>query len=263
MVLLKKTLTFISKPLSYKTMKPTTRKKLKKPAPKTRAPKKPAKTEELPPKTEEKTSETPKLLPLKPRQWRFVQEYVKDLNGKQAAIRAGYSARSAEGTAWDLLRYPHVKAAVAKRQREIGEKIGVSAESVVAELALIGFFDMADFVQVSPDGTIKLNLMDELKPGRSRIIKKIKEKKTVRRIPGTEGDLMETTLEYEMCEKVKSLELLARHLGILHDKTEVTGAEGGPISFTDLERATKLQRLIAMAKKRQNEPGSAKDSGNK
>lgn len=63
--------------------------------------------------------------------------------------------------------------------------------------------------------------------------------------------------------KLKALELLARHLGILHDKTELTGADGGPMAFTDLERATKLQRIIAMAKKRRDEPGSAKDSGNK
>ena len=51
---------------------------------------------------------------LRPKQARFVQEYLIDLNGTHAAIRAGYAAPSAEVTASQLLRFPKVAAAVDK-----------------------------------------------------------------------------------------------------------------------------------------------------
>jgi phage terminase small subunit len=46
---------------------------------------------------------------LTPRQQRFIAEYVKDLNGTQAAIRAGYSERSAAEQAYQLLQKTSVQ----------------------------------------------------------------------------------------------------------------------------------------------------------
>ena len=53
---------------------------------------------------------------LTPRQARFVDEYMVDLNGTQAAIRAGYSRKTAEVLAYQLLQKPLVAATVAKRR---------------------------------------------------------------------------------------------------------------------------------------------------
>lgn len=53
-----------------------------------------------------------------PKQARFVAEYLKDLNGKQAAIRAGYRPSRAEGTASELLANRKVSEAVAAAQAE-------------------------------------------------------------------------------------------------------------------------------------------------
>jgi phage terminase small subunit len=58
------------------------------------------------------------------RQTQFIAEYLVDFNGKQAAIRSGYSPRSAEVTASQLLSHPKVKAAAEvamKRKREATE----------------------------------------------------------------------------------------------------------------------------------------------
>jgi len=60
------------------------------------------------------------LLP--PKRQRFVDEYVVDFNATQAAIRSGYSPRSASSQADDLLRNPEVKAAVDERRRSIKRK---------------------------------------------------------------------------------------------------------------------------------------------
>jgi phage terminase small subunit len=43
---------------------------------------------------------------LSPKQERFIQEYLVDLNGTQAAIRAGYSVHTAASIGWELLRNP-------------------------------------------------------------------------------------------------------------------------------------------------------------
>ena len=59
---------------------------------------------------------------LTPKQARFVAEYLNDLNATQAAIRAGYSKRSACSQAFDLLRKPEIAAAVQARREKLAEK---------------------------------------------------------------------------------------------------------------------------------------------
>lgn len=65
---------------------------------------------------------------------RFVAEYVIDLNGKQAAIRAGYSPRTAESQASRLLSNAKVKSAVAAAKRKIAAKLDLTAKKVLADI---------------------------------------------------------------------------------------------------------------------------------
>jgi phage terminase small subunit len=74
-------------------------------------------------------------VPLPPRQRLFVSEYLKDLNATQAAIRAGYSKKTAYSQGFDLLRKPNVAKAVAEYQRGICDKIGLGVEECYAILA--------------------------------------------------------------------------------------------------------------------------------
>lgn len=71
---------------------------------------------------------------LSPKQSRFVSEYLKDANAKQAAIRSGYAKGSAEVQGCRLLRNAHVRAAVAKAQGKVAERAEVTAHSLMAEL---------------------------------------------------------------------------------------------------------------------------------
>ena len=73
---------------------------------------------------------------LSPQQERFCQEYVVDLNGKQAAIRAGYSEASAMTQASDILRRPKVAARVEVLQAQLTGRIQLNAESVIHQLML-------------------------------------------------------------------------------------------------------------------------------
>jgi phage terminase small subunit len=71
------------------------------------------------------------------RQERFVLEYVKDLNGKQAALRAGYAASTAEKQASRLLATGKVRARVDEWQADVARKCGIDAEYVLNGLKAI------------------------------------------------------------------------------------------------------------------------------
>jgi phage terminase small subunit len=71
---------------------------------------------------------------LTPKQERFIQEYLVDLNGTQAAIRAGYSKRTARDTASEYLAKPHIKAAVNQLKEKRAKETGVTAEWVITSI---------------------------------------------------------------------------------------------------------------------------------
>lgn len=69
-------------------------------------------------------------------------EYLKDLNATQAAIRAGYSAKTAESSGPRLLGNVGVSAAIQAKQSQQLEKAGVTAEMVKARLSALAFQDI-------------------------------------------------------------------------------------------------------------------------
>lgn len=71
---------------------------------------------------------------LNPRQTRFVAEYLKDLNATQAAIRAGYSERTAYSIGHENLNKPEIAAAIGAAQAKVAGKLELSAEKVLREL---------------------------------------------------------------------------------------------------------------------------------
>lgn len=71
---------------------------------------------------------------LNAKQSRFVDEYMIDLNATQAAIRAGYSKKTANEQGAQLLAKLSIKAEVKKRQDKLAETHGVTLESLLREL---------------------------------------------------------------------------------------------------------------------------------
>ncbi len=64
------------------------------------------------------------MQPLTPKQARFVQEYLIDLNATQAAIRAGYSEKTARQVASENLSKPYIAKAIEAKQTELSERTG-------------------------------------------------------------------------------------------------------------------------------------------
>lgn len=78
---------------------------------------------------------------------KFAREYLRDLNGTQAAIRAGYSPTSAASTASEILRNPKVAAAISA-----GMALqAVPAEEVLARLGRIARSSMGDFLRIDEE----------------------------------------------------------------------------------------------------------------
>lgn len=68
---------------------------------------------------------------LTPKQRRFAEEYLVDLNATQAAIRAGYSKHTAGSQGHDLLKKPEIRALVGEHNEKRAEKVGLTAEGVL------------------------------------------------------------------------------------------------------------------------------------
>ena len=89
---------------------------------------------------------------LTPKQARFVQEYLIDLNAAQAAIRAGYSAKTARVIGHENLTKPDIAAAIEKAMAERAERTRLTADWVVDELRKIAGANMADYMKSTPEG---------------------------------------------------------------------------------------------------------------
>ncbi len=81
------------------------------------------------------------------KQQRFVDEYLIDLNATQAAIRAGYSAKTADQQASRLLTNVKVREYLAQRQTDRAQRTEITQDMVLKELAKIGFSDIRKVVR--------------------------------------------------------------------------------------------------------------------
>ena len=91
-----------------------------------------------------------------PKQRKFVQEYLKDLNATQAAIRAGYSKKTAYSIGQRLLKNVEVKAAVQTGQKKSAERAEVSVEYVITKLRTLAEGAMADDDRTNANRSLEL-----------------------------------------------------------------------------------------------------------
>lgn len=147
------------------------------------------------------------------KQERFVQEYLIDLNATQAAIRAGYSPKTAQEQSARLLSKVMIQAAISKAQAERSRRTGINQDRVIRELAKVAFLNPVDVIDMD-DATIQ----GEANRDDTACIASVK----VKTIPTDDGPITER--EVKTYDKLKALELLGKHLGMFTDKLKVEGA---------------------------------------
>ncbi|HSA31947.1 MAG TPA: terminase small subunit [Candidatus Omnitrophota bacterium] len=165
---------------------------------------------------------------LNDKQMAFCREYVVDYNGTQAAIRAGYSKKTANRIAYTLLTKIDIQREIARRESLIENKTTVTKEKIIRELSLLGFSDMQDHITIDDSGCVQAVGIDELPIGASRAIKKVKERRIIKSVQGTaknpsEDVILESTLEYELHDKINPLINMGKELGMFRDRPEFTG----------------------------------------
>lgn len=84
---------------------------------------------------------------LTPKEERFVDEYQIDLNQTQAAIRAGFSEKSAHNIGYELMRKPEVIVAIAAKKAERAAAVGVTQEWVLRRLIALAGADPSELTE--------------------------------------------------------------------------------------------------------------------
>lgn len=144
------------------------------------------------------------------RQKRFIAEYLIDLNATQAAIRAGYSPKTARQIGEQNLTKLDINSAIAKEMAKRSKRTGVNQDRVVLELAKIAFVNASDVIDANT-ATVK----DDATADDTAAIQSIK----VKVFPTKDGEGVER--EIKLGDKLKALELLGKHLGMWNDKLDL------------------------------------------
>jgi len=146
----------------------------------------------------------------------FIQEYVKDFNATQAALRAGYSPKTARSIGHENLTKPDIAAAIKAR---IDEK-AMSADEVLQRLAEHARGDMGDFIDIE-SMSFSLDLQKAKEVGLTRLIKKVRDRVVM--TSNKDGEETEThVLEIELYDAKSALDTLAKYHGLLVDRTDIT-----------------------------------------
>lgn len=161
---------------------------------------------------------------LKYRERRFVEEYLIDLNGAKAALRAGYAKNTA--TAFPFLVKPHIAAAIRVAIAQRSARIAVSQETVISETAALALSRIDHYV-MEDEGQV--TLAEGAPLDAMAAVQSIKRK--VRVLYNKDGEIegREYDTELRLWDKVAPLRLLGKHVGLFPDKVELTGKDGGPI----------------------------------
>lgn len=143
---------------------------------------------------------------LTPKQQRFVEEYLIDLNATQAAIRAGYSKKTAAVIGAENLIKPNIQKAIEVAQNKRAERTEITQDYVLSNIQKVIERCMQQEAVQARDGSPLL-------------------------VQGPDGDLA-CLFEFKENGALKGLELLGKHLGLFKDKIEHTGKDGGPIDLS-------------------------------
>lgn len=157
---------------------------------------------------------------LKGRPELFCREYIKGdvsgrgkLNGTQAAIRAGYSEKSARQQASDLLAEPAVQDRIAELAEERNKKLELDANDIIIELLRMLTADPLNYVD--ENGNVKA--LHEMSVDARRAVKRFFVDKI--------GSGVVTRTHVEFWNKEKAAELLGKHLTLFKDVLQVEGLD--------------------------------------
>lgn len=151
-----------------------------------------------------------------PKQERFVAEYLKDFNATQAAIRCGYSAKTAASQASRLLTNVNVQEAVAAAQARHRASDDLSAARVLEEYRRLAFVDLRSFF----DEAGNLKPVHELTPEQGAALAGLE---VIKKNAAAGDGVVDIIHKFKVWDKTRALESLAKHFGLLTEQVEHHG----------------------------------------
>jgi phage terminase small subunit len=152
---------------------------------------------------------------LTPYKRKVIEEYLRDFNGAQALRRVGYKGKRIYERAYAILHEDVVQEEIARRVEMELNAIGVHSRQVLIELARVGFSDIRKIF--NPDGTLKpiKEIDDDTAAALARI-------ERLERYVGRGEDrfLAGRSTKVRLFDKVKALEILAKHLKLFGEEKE-------------------------------------------
>lgn len=156
---------------------------------------------------------------LTPKQERFCQEYVVDFNATQAAIRAGYSKKTAKSIGQENLTKPDLREFVAELQKALQKATGIDAQRVINEYVKVGFSNIKAFLEEGNSIRDISQLPDDVAAAVESIQSDIRH-------DGGDSEGYTEKVKLKLHSKLSALNDLGKHLGIFEKDNE----QGKPIA---------------------------------
>ena len=153
---------------------------------------------------------------LTPKQERFVAEYLIDLNATQAAIRAGYSKKTAKQMGTENLAKPVIAAAIAEGAGKHAEEAGLNAIDTLKQVVYLSSSDMRSFFD---DGGNLKPIKDWTEAQGAQVASMEIIKKNAEAGDG-HTDIVH---KFKLWDKPKSINMAMQNLGLLIEKIEHLG----------------------------------------
>ncbi len=158
------------------------------------------------------------------KQQRFVEEYLVDLNATQAAIRAGYSAKTAYSIANENLNKPEIAEAIQKARGQQSERTQITADYV-------------------------LTTIHETVERCRQMVAPVFDRKGEPVLTERRDGSLAHAYTFDSKAVLKGCELLGRNLALWKDRVEHTGKDGGPIQTEDVSESERARRVAFLLTK--------------
>jgi phage terminase small subunit len=178
---------------------------------------------------------------LMPKQRLFVREYLVDFNATQAAIRAGYSKKTASAIGYENLQKPHIVQSIVESMNNREKNVETSAEWVLKALHGEAIADIADLYDKA--GSLK-PIHDWPLVWRTGLVTGVKTKQEHEYIDGQKVPNGVVT-EIKLSDRVKRLELIGKHHAMFTDNVNL----GGEVHLRDTSDSNLDAQIIILQQK--------------
>lgn len=161
---------------------------------------------------------------LKVKQLAFVKYYILHKNATKAAKLAGYSLKTAEKIGSENLHKPEIARAIAQSIDRANKKVDLTAEAVLAEIRKLAFVNLSHAYGVDGELLHPHNMPEDVQASLQSV-----EADEIFSGRGSNKHKIGVTKKIKLADKVRSLEMLARHFKLLTDITQLQNPDGGPL----------------------------------